>query len=143
MTFKDKLGNMHEAMIDMEKIRKTIYYMTRKRTCPVYGTERYYYRFAKDIVFSRDNMAILANSLDDPSGPSLARNLRRIDQDTIHDRGDKPIQILELKSWLQSGYRYGSAIWDSFKVKCANSEKQGNANELLKDLQQYYHCLIH
>ena len=44
-TFKDKLGMIHEATIDMEKIRRAREFMTRKMKCPVYGTERYFYRF--------------------------------------------------------------------------------------------------
>ena len=56
-TFKDKLGMVHEATIDMGKIRKAIEFMTRKMKCPVYGTERYFYRFCNEIQFHSDNLS--------------------------------------------------------------------------------------
>ena len=56
MTFKDKLGRVHEALVDMDKIRKARHYMTRDKTCPVYGTPRKYYRFCEEVPFDDDNM---------------------------------------------------------------------------------------
>ena len=67
MTFKDKLGVIHEATIDMEKIRRAQKYMTEIRKCPVYGTTRHFYRFCKDIPFDNENMRQLSEALENPT----------------------------------------------------------------------------
>ena len=40
--FRDKLGVVHEATIDMENIRKAKDFMSSKMKCPILGTERYF-----------------------------------------------------------------------------------------------------
>ena len=129
MTFQDKLGSTHETMVDMNKIRKAIEFMTRTKKCPVYGNERKYYRFADEIPFTNDNMAQLSQSLQDPSRPSHPKHLRTIDLGKIHDRVDKPMQIPEFKNWLTSGCQYGTAIWDGYKAKCINNGKEPSEGE--------------
>ena len=98
--FKNKLGEVKEAIVDMNKIIRLRDLMMRKVKCPVLGTERYFYRFCKDIPFNNECMRRLGESLEDPSRPSYPRNLRSLEQNEIHRRVDKPIGILELENWV-------------------------------------------
>ena len=102
MTFENKLGNTNEYKVDMNKIRRAIEFMTRKKNCPVTGKQRNYYRLSQDIPFTSENMQLLSQSVQDPSRPSLPKNLRTLDSGILHDRADKAIQMPELQSWLSS-----------------------------------------
>ncbi len=75
MTYDDRMGAAHESMVDMNKIIKLREFMTRKVKYPVYGTEQCYNRLADKIQFSNENMALLSQSLDDPSRLSNPKDL--------------------------------------------------------------------
>ena len=128
MVFQDRLGMVHEAMVDMKKVEKTLEFMSRIKKCPVYGTQRTYYRFSEKIPFSRENMERLARSINPTT--LYPNDLRTLNQQNVHDRADKPIQLEELQNWLQSGFHYGSLIWDNYKVNCVCDGKPS----LIEDL---------
>ena len=138
MTFKDRLGRVEEAMVDMEKIRKVVHYMTRKKICPYTKKERSYYKFADEVHYTNENLARLSQALEDPSRSSYPRNLRTLDQDIIHERADKPIQLMEFHAWLSSGYEHGSGIWNGYKAKCLSLNLQPCVEDLLEDIRKHF-----
>ena len=136
-THKDKLGSVHEALVDMNKIRKAREFMTRDKIDPVNGKPRKYYRFSDEIPFHNDNMNMLAESLTDPTKPSYPKELRTLKQSELHQRADKPIQLLELQNWLQSRYEYADSIWDSYKAKCIKDNKPPLAEDFFHDIKHF------
>ena len=132
MTFKDKLGTVHEASIDMEKIRRAREFMTRKRKCPVYGDERNFYRFCKDIPFDDENMRQLSEALKDPNKRSYPKRLRKLRQDDVHRRVEKGVGSQELQNWFESGYEYGRIIWENFQVMCAKENGVCNIDQFME-----------
>ena len=98
MTFKNKLGQVHEATIDMAKIVKAIEFMSRKMKCPVYGTERHFYRFCNEVQFHKDNLSRLSQALEDPDRRSYPKRLRKLRRDDIHSRTYKNIGAQELQN---------------------------------------------
>ena len=108
MTHHDRLGTVHEAMVRMKNIERTGEFMSRLRTCPVTGKQRTYYRFYEQFPFRRENMEILARSINPDT--SYPNNVRKLNESNVHERADKPIQVNELQSWFQSGYQHGSLL---------------------------------
>ena len=98
----------------MEKIIRAREYMTGRMKCPVYGTERHFYRFCKEIPFDNENMRRLRKALENPIQPSYPKELRTLSQCQVHSRAEKFIELLEVENWLHSGYTYGSIIRDTF-----------------------------
>ena len=128
---------VHEATIDMGKIRKAIEFMTRKMKCPVYGTERYFYRFCNEIQFHTDNLSRLAQALEDPNRPSYPKRLRKLRRNDIHSRTDKNLAVPELQNWIDSGYNYGSIIWDKFKTMCSKDDLSCTMDNFAHKIRQY------
>ena len=137
MPFNDKLGAVHESTIDMEKIRRAREFMTRKLKCPVYGTERHFYRFCKDIPFDNENMRQLSEELEHPSRRSHPKRLRTLRQDDIHRRSEKCIGSQELLNWFESGYAYGKIIWEKFQVMCAKENGICNIDQFLEKIKLF------
>ena len=97
MMFLDKLGNVREATVDMDKIRRVREYMTRKKVCPVTGQTRYFNRIIEDSPFDNENMRRLADALRYPNQRSYPRKLRTLDESTIQERAEKFIKARESK----------------------------------------------
>ena len=55
----------------------------------------------------------------------------------VHQRADKPIQVLEFQNWLESGYTFGTMIWDNYKLACIRHEKSAAAEGLMSLIKQY------
>ena len=91
MSYRDKLGSVHEAMVDMNKIRRAREFMNRDMTCPVYNTPRKYNRIYTSIPFHNTNMADLSQALQDPSKPSLPKGLRTLNPSEVHKRANEVI----------------------------------------------------
>ena len=117
-TFRDKFGNINEGTVDMSNIVKAREFMTRLMIDPVYGKERYFYRFCNEVPFSNENMRMLADALSNPNKRSYPTQLRRLEQSEIHSRIDKPLRKPEFQNWIHSGYSYASIIWSKFQTMC-------------------------
>ena len=85
---------------------------------PVYGKERYFYRFCNEVPFSNENMRMLSDALSNPNKRSYPTQLRRLEQSEIHSRIDKPLRKPEFQNWIHSGYSYASIIWSKFQTMC-------------------------
>ena len=78
-TFRDKIGNINEGTVDMSNIVKAREFMTRLMIDPVYGKERYFYRFCNEVPFSNENMRMLADALSNPNKRFYPTKLRRLE----------------------------------------------------------------
>ena len=65
-------------------------------------------------------MQRLADALEDPSRPSYPKRLRRLRQEDVQERIDKPIKIPELQNWFENGLTYGSMILEKYYIHCQN-----------------------
>ena len=137
MTYRNKLGTVHEATVDMNKIRIAAEYMNRDMTCPIEDKPRKFYRFCEEIPFSNENLQYLQQALENPDKPSYPKSLRRLDQAQLHKRGDKPIQPPEFQNWLQSGFRIASMLWDSYKLDCVKNEKIATPEDFFNLIKHY------
>ena len=81
MTYNNKLGDVKEATVDMNKIRTAMQFMSQDRICPVTGKRRKFYRFCDDnqTPFSTENMAKLRQALQHPDEASYPKDLRTLD----------------------------------------------------------------
>ena len=136
MMFLDKLGNVREATVDMDKIRRVREYMTREKVCPVTGQTRYFNRIIEDSPFDNENMRRLADALRDPNQRSYPRKLRTLDESTIQERAEKFIEAQELENWLGS-YTYGTIIRDKFSVECLKVGVAITVQELIDKIKSY------
>ena len=89
MTHQDQLGTAYEAMVRMKHIERTGEFMSRLRTCPVTGKKRTYYRFCEQMPFTRENMEMLAQTINPQT--SYPNDVRKLNQLDVHERADKPI----------------------------------------------------
>ena len=121
----------------MGKIREAMEYMSRKMKCPLYGKEVCFYRFCKEIPFHSDNMRRLEESLENPEQPSYPKRLRRLRQDDIHARIEKPLGMQELENWVNSQYNYSSIIWDKFTVLCLTEKISCTIENFVEKIKTY------
>ena len=136
-TFQDKRGNVREATIDMNNIRKIREWQSRLEVCPVYGTPRYRYRYYAEIPFHNDNMARLSNALEKPDERSYPKDLRTISKLEFHKRAEKVIQVEELQNCLQSGYEISTILWDAYTLSCTKTNSSSTAINFMHKVKAY------
>ena len=76
----------------------------------MYGTPRPFNRFCNEIPFSNENIKRLSDALMQPEKRSSPKHLRSLDQDDIHGRADKFIEVPMLENWLDAVYNYGTIL---------------------------------
>ena len=137
MTFNDKLGQVHEAMVDKKKILLAKHFMTQPKICPYTGQAIPFYKYCQSSPFSNENIRQLNEALTNPNESSYPIKLRTIDTIQVHKRINKPIQLAELQNWLESGYNMGTILFTAFKVEYIKMKSSICVFDLFEKIQKY------
>ena len=139
MTYNDRLGIVHEAMIDMHKIRQARHFMTQTKICPYSGNSTPFYKYCDEAYspFSNENMSKLHKALLNPNEPSYPKQLRTVDTLEVHKRLDKSLQLLEFQNWLESGYNMSIKILTAYKVECIKLKTKMCLSDLFNLIKEH------
>ena len=82
-------------------------------------------------------MRRLGEALEDPSHRSYPKRLRTLRQNDVHMRAEKSIDVPELQNWLESGYNFGSVIWDKYQIMCSKENKPPGVDNFFAEIKNY------
>ena len=137
-----KLDKIHQARVNFDNIRRVKCIMERKRICPVYGTERTYYRMNEELPFTNNAMQKLEQELQnlklDDDGYVEIKNIRKVTDSNLEKRIAKEIKLDELSNWLSSDYKFAEVIKSFMACQREESEQhiEYTVNELWEEMME-------